>query len=362
MKILLVGMTKLKYMPYMNFYLNELDLSNNEVHCIYWDRDGKEDINIDNRIICHSFDSEMDDSISLLMKVSHLIKYKNYINKNLKTLHPNLIIVMHTTTGILMFRLLRTRYRFKYIFDYRDVTYERSLIYRFVVYSLFRNAKLSFTSSDGFRRYFPKGIEVYTSHNFSPQMNDREEYKEKLFLKHNPIRIAFWGLIRHYDINRTIIKKIADDTRFELHYYGRAQGRIRDLLECADQQFANIYFHGEYQPIDRDKFALQTDLIHNVYDNKNQTTPLAMGNKYYDGFMYYIPLLSMKNSYMAERSENAGIGFACDPYSETFTDELYDYYNNLNRDEFIKSCDNEIEIIMSEINKGCNILRSFIFN
>ena len=32
MKILIIGITKIKYMPYMNFYLDNIDATVNEVH------------------------------------------------------------------------------------------------------------------------------------------------------------------------------------------------------------------------------------------------------------------------------------------------------------------------------------------
>ena len=43
MRILLVGFAKIKYMPYVNFYLDSIDRERHEVHLIYWNRDLKDE-------------------------------------------------------------------------------------------------------------------------------------------------------------------------------------------------------------------------------------------------------------------------------------------------------------------------------
>ena len=43
MKILIVGFAKIKYMPYLNLYLENIDREKNDVHLVYWNRDMKEE-------------------------------------------------------------------------------------------------------------------------------------------------------------------------------------------------------------------------------------------------------------------------------------------------------------------------------
>ena len=65
MKVLLLGFGKISYMPYMHFYLEHI--LDNEVHLLYWDRDGKED--------------------SLIPKgIDYSYKYKGYIEEHLSVL------------------------------------------------------------------------------------------------------------------------------------------------------------------------------------------------------------------------------------------------------------------------------------
>ena len=43
MKVLIIGFSKIKYMPYINFYLNNVNSEKNEIHILYWNRDLKTD-------------------------------------------------------------------------------------------------------------------------------------------------------------------------------------------------------------------------------------------------------------------------------------------------------------------------------
>ena len=50
MKVLLLGFGKIAYMPYMNFYLDALKERDIQFELIYWDRDGKSDAEVPQRI------------------------------------------------------------------------------------------------------------------------------------------------------------------------------------------------------------------------------------------------------------------------------------------------------------------------
>ena len=360
--IALIGMTKIRYMPYMQMYLRQIDVNKHDVHLIYWDRDKSEDEKISASIKKHAFQIDMADSIPLKKKIPLLLKYRTYIKKMLKQINPDKLIVMHSTSGVLVYDLLKGKYSKKYILDYRDVTYERNATYGKIVKSIISNASCAFTSSDGFRMFFPEDAIVYTSHNITLDEGlDRSQYRARLERTEEPIRIAFWGLIRHLPLNKAIVQKLGGDSRFELHYYGRAQGEMLEFMQSSTEKYQNVYFHGTYNINERNNFALKTDLIHNIYDNSDKTTSLAMGNKYYDGPIYYIPQLVMKKSFMAQTAEAAGgIGLYCDPYSESFADDVYHYYTTLNKHDFAEKCDRELERILAECRRNNIFISNFV--
>ena len=43
MRILVLGFSKMKYMPYASFYIDRIDCNINEVEVLYWNRDRKEE-------------------------------------------------------------------------------------------------------------------------------------------------------------------------------------------------------------------------------------------------------------------------------------------------------------------------------
>ena len=260
---------------------------------------------------------------------------------------------------MLLQRQLKKCYKNKYIFDYRDSTYEGFSPFKKVVASLVENSYATFVSSDAFRIYLPESEKdkIYTSHNIlEDSLNHREE-KEEYGVPSEKIRIAFWGFIRHEEINRQIIRKISEDKRFELHYYGREQQVAKNLKKyVVDNNIENVFFHGEYKPEDRYEFVRRTDIIHNIYKDANMM--LAMGNKYYDGAIFKIPQICMEGSFMGKTATVNGIGFECDPYKDFFTDDIYNYYTTLDKETFINKCDEDVSRFLSEYKTGCKILEN----
>ncbi len=160
--------------------------------------------------------------------------------------------------------------------------------------------------------------------------------------------------------NLQIVKSLANDERFELHYYGTVSN-VGPSIECYcnEHNINNVFFHGEYKPEDRYEFVKRTDIIHNSYYDAN--TMLAMGNKYYDGIIFRIPQLCMSGSYMSKRCLEKGVGIDISPYDTEFADKLCEYYKSLNWEDFYKSCDEDLAVILREYEYGARKLKG-IFN
>ncbi len=358
MKIAILGFTKIKYMPYLNMYLDEIDTYEHEVHLLYWARDKQDDSPVPQNVKGHSYDVPMEDAIPLTKKLLRIHRYGVFARNQIKTLKPDFLIVLHSTTAFTIKRLLIKEYSNRYFFDYRDLTYETS--YRFygnAIKQIADHSLATFTSSDGFRNVLPASEKIYTSHNI--MQNAREVHEEYRKLKHNkigPIKVAFWGLLRHAEINQQIIEKLCNDHRFEVHYYGRAQGRMLQLMNESSKKYKSFVFHGEYRPEDRLQFSRDTDLILNFYD-KRGTILYAMGNKYYDGVTFCVPQLCTEGTYMGDQCTKANVGFACNPYNASFSDDVFGYYEKLDRASFIEACDVELNRIMEQVEKDKKVIR-----
>ncbi|MCL2546597.1 MAG: hypothetical protein FWE06_05305 [Oscillospiraceae bacterium] len=359
MKILIVGFTKIKYMPYMNFYLGNIDTSENDVHLLYWNRDLQdESTDALQGITLHEFRHYQEDDVSKLAKFRSFAEYRKFALRLLKQETFDVVIVLHSLPGVLIGKILKRQYDGKYIFDYRDSTYEAFPPFKKAVGNLVKRSYATFVSSDAFRVFLPKSEKdkIYTSHNILVDSLAHREEKEAYGTPSDKIRIAYWGFIRHEEINREIIRKIAADSRFELYYYGREQQVALNLKQYVkDNGIGNVFFHGEYKPEERYQFVRKTDIIHNIYYDNN--TMLAMGNKYYDGVIFRIPQICMRGSFMAGKAAESGVGFACDPREEDFAERIFQYYTNINIQTFREKCDAETERVYAEFQAGSQIIK-----
>lgn len=358
MKILIIGFGKIKFMPYMNFYLDNIDKNANEVHLLYWNRDlREEDTSALAGVTLHEFRCYQEDDVAKLSKVTSFLKYRKYALSVLKE-GFDFLYVLHSLPGVLIADKIKKAYKNKYIFDYRDSTYEAFPPFKKIVGELVKNSRATFVSSDAFRVFLPESEKdkIYTSHNILLDSLEHRDEKEKYGVLSDKIRIAFWGFIRHGEINLEMIKKLGSDSRFELHYYGREQQTAENLKTYVkDNNITNVFFHGEYKPRDRYNFVRETDIIHNIYYDSN--TMLAMGNKYYDGAIFKIPQICFPGSFMGKTAEEKGIGCMLDPYTEDFADKVFDYYRNLDRRKFNENCDSEVERITAEYLEGVKIIK-----
>ena len=356
MKILLIGFAKIKYMPYLNFYLESIDRDKHDVHLLYWNRDlTEEDLSGYENVNMHEFRCYQEDNVSRRSKIVGFIKYCQYAKKVIKKNDFDFAIILHSFPGVLLHRIWIKRFKNKYIFDYRDSTYERYSFYKRIIAKLIANSKGTFTSSDGFRVFFPKEEQhrIYTSHNILTDSLSHREYEKTACDK---IRIAFWGFMREEETNKQVISSVARDKRFELHFYGREQQIATNLRLFAEGLCAdNVFFHGAYTAKDRYEFVKNTDIIHNVYRSHNAM--LAMGNKYYDGAIFRIPQLCMRDSFMGKAASEGGIGFECDPFDEGFTDNVLSYFTELDRESFNSNCDAELDRLMEQYASGTEFLK-----
>jgi len=308
--------------------------------------------------ILHEFSCKQSDGgtpIQKAFKYINFLRYRKLVLKVLKNNDFDFIIALHTFPAFLMAKELVGKYKGRYIFDYRDSTYEKYSFFKKRIGKLVNNSYATFVSSDGFRPLLPDAENVYTSHNLLIDSLSHREVTKDTDEPLDKIKISFWGLLRNRALNFALVDKIASDERFELHYYGREQNLNLSLKEYVNEkQIKNVYFHGEYKPEERYDFVRKTDIIHNIYNDDNSM--INMTNKYYDGAIFRLPQLCFDGTFMGKRAEEAGIGISCSPFDDGFTDKVYNYYKSINRESFNLACDNELDRIMNEYTTGCDII------
>ncbi len=345
----------------MQFYLEQIDRKEHEVHVLYWNRDGKPEKR-ENGVIYHEFNYVLSDDIARLRKLDGFAKYKRFAINLLKKEPFDFVIVMHSIPAFLLGNYITAHFQNRFIFDYRDYTYEWIPPFKRRIHKVVNCSYATFVSSNGFRFTLPDAPHIYTSHNILVESLAHRKHPAPRCPP--PLRIAFWGYIRHESINRQIIDRLANDHRFELHFYGKEQEIAQRLKKhVAEHHVQNVFFHGEYCAEDRYRFSQETELLHNIYSNTEAPSQqYAMTNKYYDGLAFYLPQLCMKESYMAQTAQKNGVGVACDPWEESFPDKIFDYYLHLDWERFRASCDRTLEKIMQEYNEGRKIIYNAVEN
>ena len=70
MRVLLLGFGKIAYMPYMDFYLDVLkNIENIHIELIYWDRDGKPDVEVPKQIHkAYKFEAHLEEQLPFKKK------------------------------------------------------------------------------------------------------------------------------------------------------------------------------------------------------------------------------------------------------------------------------------------------------
>ena len=86
MKILIVGFAKIKYMPYLNLYLDNIDRTVNDVELLYWDRDMSVDKALPENIKVHRFFEELSDEVPKAAKIKSFLNFKIPILSSDKTI------------------------------------------------------------------------------------------------------------------------------------------------------------------------------------------------------------------------------------------------------------------------------------
>ena len=349
-----MGFTKIKYMPYLNFYLNAIDSEKNDITVFYWNRDDSVDTELEPHIRKIEFKRNMLDSEKKIKKIPAFIAYRNQAIKVIRQGDFDRIVILHTLPAVLISDVLLQDYKDRFILDYRDYTFEKIGIYRKRIEKLVYASSCCFVSSNAFRVYLPNVDKIYTSHNIMMTTINNRPVMHKISLE--PIRIRYWGLIRYADTNIKIIKQIKNDPRFEFHFHGRVQGEAEIIQRyCKENNVNNVFFHGEYKPDDRLLFAKETDLIQNAQDY-DEITKNAVSNKFYDGPIFYIPQLCTKQSYMGSCLEKYGIGLPIDVDNDDFITTVFEYLKDLDSLTFSKRCDDFIESVLEEYRRGLEVL------
>ena len=243
-------------------------------------------------------------------KLLNLWGYRQFCQATIKNLRPDVVIASHWNNLMMVPRLDRRRQML--IYENLDVPTE-AYILRKTTTALehwhMRRVDLTIHASRFFTKlYSPKIKQLILENKPVFQAPPPQEYAV-----HQPLRIAFIGLLRYRDISKVLIDAVRNDSRFQLYFHG--DGHAKEYLEQCAAGASNIFFTGRYAYEDVARLYQQTDVVWAAYPNKDFNVVYAISNKFHESLSFGIPTVYADKTCLGDFVVENHIGMAVDPYS-----------------------------------------------
>lgn len=338
MKALFILSDNVYLTPYLNFYTSILKNANVNYDVVFWDKNLNEN-KTESNFYRFTYSSK-----TKLSKVFGYIKFRKFILNLLSSDEYDFVIPLHSVIYILIYRTLINKYSKRFIFDVRDYSFEKYSFFRNIQKKVVNNSAINIISSDGFKNFLPDA-EYFVTHNFS--LSDYDDFKQYS----NPtdiVNISYIGLIRFMDQNKKIIDYFKNDKRFHLNFIGTNAEQLSEY--CVANNVSNVSLIGTFDSDKTLDFYRKSDMVMNLYGNNNPLLDYALSNKLYFSAALYKPILVCENTYMETITVDNNLGFVVKFDGLDELDRLYSYITNLDREAYIKSCNEFITNVIEEQN------------
>ena len=355
----LVFIGNIEFCPYLEKYISILSEEKIKYDILFWNRD-MNNKKYPKNYFYYTRKSKLNKK--KIFKVFDFINYQKWLKEKIIKKNYDKIIILDTLSGILISRILLTKYKRKYLFDIRDYSYEKISVFYNIEKKLIYNSFFTCISSEGFKEFLPKDYDYIITHNFSYRdinMAQNGFIKNKKY--GDTLNLVWLGSIRYFNHQIQIINKLKDDQRFNIIFHGIGPDYEKFLHYSKINSIKNIEFTGRYENNDKSILLSNADLINNSYDIRNgYEVKYAIANKFYDGLIYKIPQLVEVDTYKGKKATNIGVGISIDANNKDFANILYNYYFNIDIDNFNECCTLEMKKVISDDKKYINKILSFI--
>lgn len=326
--------------PFIDKYIDSLERNQCDYKVILWNRNGIRKKYSEKYII---YNHKSDLYMSKWKKIYEYYGYYCFINKEIKKYRFDKLILLTSLPAILCYFHTRKTYKGRYIYDFRDLSFEKFPLYKIIVRNIIRNSYFTCSSSPGFKDIIRE--KVINCHNFKYSDLEKQVYilKEPV----GRIKLLQIGMSRGEIFNKQIADVFGNDSRFEINIVGMGNN-TSSFLEYVSE-FKNIHVLGDYNNEEKAKFIKDAHALLYYYPcsfNNNR----ALANKYYDGMIYKKPLIGNINTYSGKRVEEKGIGVSVDFNKGGAKEKIYKYFTNFNKETYMKSVDKELNGVIAEDN------------
>jgi len=296
-------------------------------------------------------------SSNKINKILNYFKYRLFVIKQINKYNPEKIVFLTTPSVFFIPKRILKKYKNKYIFDYRDATYEYHDWYLKKVRLIASYSTFTSISSYGFQKLFEGIPQIVNCHNVYDYtiMDCEQNNKDK-----TQFNILYFGIVR--DLSG-ILGLFDNDDRFNLCIYGKMDKETKTLFDnyLRDNGIKNIQFKGSYIKSQINEIANDFDAVLYYY-KKTFNFSLALGNRYYDSLKFIKPMIVNPNIFCGDLvlKNKVGIGFDKDDILAS-RNRVYTYLKELNNEDLKQRCKDVLLSVKRENEYWIEKIESFLY-
>ena len=355
-RVLLIAGSALDGCPYMTTYMEVLRRNDIPFDFLFWNRILYDTNHLPDNYI--PYNSLTLNSYPKWKKVYKIGEFASFARKQMKQKEYSFVVVCTIAHAVFLYPYLRSHYRGRYVFDIRDysplckVPILSAIIERLVSHSAF-----TVLSSRGFLRWLPHGkaLHYVISHNTTYKALSRQENVSCPVFPPKVVGLLSIGLLRDYESNSTVIKRLANHPCYKLQFSG--VGIVEELRSVAASQNAtNIVFTGWYRKSDEDQIVAKCDMMNN-FCNRDIGGDSLMSNRFYHSVLFRKPMIVRRGSFQAEQASRYGLGVLLDD-NDDFDEIIKQWWNEYDAERYDSGCRRFISDACSDLERFETALRN----
>lgn len=353
MKVCIIAHTEKTYLPYMDRYIKFFEENHVDYDIICWQREKNIDGENENDLDFYKKPAE-----NAFSKVSSYLSYRRHVIKTIKQNKYDKLVILTTVPAIFLKNFLIKEYDNKYIFDFRDYSFEKIKPYKKAVDQIIEHSFLTTISSHGFMDFLAENKKIILNHNI-PAEYTLKEGDPDLAQKDN-INLGFLGVVRYFDESVTLIEQLKWSLKYNLLFVGKAVGSCDLEGYCKENRINNVTFIGKYDNDEKEKLYENIDIINSLYGNRSLEVTTLLPNRLYDACILRKPILASNNTFLGEIVKRYNIGAVIDIEHENISKRIDEYLKDFNYEEFKKGCDEFLADVAADEKTLYRQLNNFI--
>lgn len=350
----LVVPANVKYAPYVQYYIGELQKSNVKYEVIAWDRLG-----LDEKV-AYSYKFKTSDGNRKRVLFGYF-GFATFVKKIIKRRKYDKIIVFTVAAAFFIRGILNGKYKNNFIFDIRD---DSPIVRKLpsMVNELCINAYKVVTSSENFKKWIP--VDPIIGHNADKAMIV-EHYDDLCSNKISEnYSIVFAGMLIEGEINLDLVRQFANNPNVKFGFVGKDNDAKYMLAKvCEEEKINNIFYQGVYNKEDIvDIYRNNADYV-NIIRRQSEVNRNAVPNKLYDAIISGKPVLVLRhNEAIVRYVEKYNLGVVIDKVErEHILKKIKKYETQvLNEGRYALGRKDFLDSVLSEIEQFENLVREFI--